>query len=225
MLKGSPVIWEHLTNNKKWEIEDRISNSSCGTMMLQLSSTKSVYRWAAAVALTKLDYVAVAAFSTNIKNEQLFPEEINILYDSKCNVCKLEMDMLARRDARLHGSRRRIKLTDIESDKFDPNDPVNGGVSYVKGMSAINAVYQDGRVIEGPQVFVKAYELVGLGWLFKFTEWPVFKTVVEAGYNVFAKYRTNITRGSSLDDLILAYEEKKESEQAVCTSSSCTTKR
>ena len=196
------------------------------TMMLQLATKSVVYRWAAAVALTKLDYVAVAAFSsTNIKNEQLFPEEINILYDSKCNVCKLEMDMLARRDARLHGSRRMIKLTDIESDSFDPNDPVNGGVSYAKGMSAINAVYRDGSVIEGPQVFLKAYELVVLGWLFKFTEWPVFKTAVEAGYNVFAKYRTNITRGSSLDDLISAYEEKKEREQVVCSSSSCTPKR
>lgn len=194
-------------------------------MMLQLSTKSVVYRWAAAIALTKLDNVAVAAFSTNIKNEQLFPEEINILYDSKCNICKLEMDMLARRDAQLHGSKRRIKLTDIESDKFDPTDPVNGGVSYAKGMSAINGVYQDGRVIEGPQVFLKAYELVGLGWLFKFTEWPVFLTVVEVGYNVFAKYRTNITRGSSLDDLISAYEEKKEREQAVCTSSSCTPKR
>ena len=75
--------------------------------------------------------------------------------------------MLARRDARLHGSKRMIKLTDIESDKFDPNDPANGGVSYAKGMSAINAVHRDGRVIEGPQVFLKAYELVGLGWLFK----------------------------------------------------------
>ena len=96
------------------------------------------------------------------------------------------MDMLARRDARLHGSQRRIKLTDIESDDFDPTSDKNGGVSYAKGMSAINAVYRDGRVIEGPQVFLKAYELVGLGWLFKFIEWPVFKTAVDMGYKLFA---------------------------------------
>ena len=144
---------------------------------------------------------------------------MNILYDSKCNVCKLEMDMLARRDARLHGSKRMIKLTDIESDKFDPNDPANGGVSYAKGMSAINAVHRDGRVIEGPQVFLKAYELVGL-----VTEWPVFKPAVDIGYKLFAKYRTNITRGSSLDELISAYEQKKQIEQAGCTRSSCTLK-
>lgn len=168
----------------------------------------------------------VAAFSTKIKHEQcLFSEEINILYDSKCNVCKLEMDLLARRDARLHGNKRRIKLTDIESDNFDPNDPANGGVNYAKGMSAINAVYRDGSVIEGPTVFLKAYELVGLGWLFKFTEWPIFKPAVNAGYKLFANYRTNITRGSSLDELISAYEEKRAISQVDCTSSSCATKR
>jgi len=185
--------------------------------MLQLSSNL-VLRWHHCRRI-------VAAFSTNIKHDQLFKEEINILYDSKCNVCKLEMDMLASRDARLHGNKRRIKLTDIESDSFDPNDPANGGISYAKGMSAINAVYRDGRVIEGPKVFLKAYEFVELGWLFKFTEWPVFKPAVDIGYKLFAKWRTNITRGSSLDELISAYEEKKNIEQVECKSSSCTTKR
>mmetsp|Transcript_559 Transcript_559/g.1258 ORF Transcript_559/g.1258 Transcript_559/m.1258 type:complete len:93 (+) Transcript_559:835-1113(+) len=92
-------------------------------------------------------------------------------------------------------------------------------------MSAINAVYRDGRVIEGPKVFLKAYEFVELGWLFKFTEWPVFKPAVDIGYKLFANYRTNFTRGSSLDELISAYEEKKNIEQVECKSSSCTTKR
>ena len=130
--------------------------------------------------------------------------------------------MLARRDAKLHGINRRIKLTDIETN-FDERDPANGGISYAKGMSAINAVYPDGRVIEGPQVFLKAYELVGLGWFFRFTEWPVLKPAVNFGYKLFAEYRTNITRGSSLDELILAYEEKMDLEQSGCASSVCST--
>ena len=166
----------------------------------------------------------VAAFSTN-KNNRLFPEEINILYDSKCNICKLEMDMLARRDERLHGSERRIKLTDIESDNFSPNDPSNGGVSYAKGMSAINAVYSNGRIIEGPEVFLRAYDEVRLGYLFRFTQWPVFKPIFHYGYTMFAKYRTKITRGSSLDELIQVYEEKRAIDETNCTSSSCSTKR
>ena len=171
-----------------------------------------------------LYYQQRVSFSTN-KNNRLFPEELNILYDSKCNICKLEMDMLARRDERLHGSKRRIKLTDIESDNFNPNDPSNGGVSYAKGMSAINAVYSNGRVIEGPEVFLAAYDEVRLGYLFRFTQWPVFKPIVHYGYTMFAKYRTKITRGSSLEELIQVYEEKRAIDETDCTSSSCSTKR
>ena len=161
-----------------------------------------------------------AARSSSAARTRLFPEELNIIYDSKCNVCKLEMDLLARRDERLFGANgRRIRLTDLECD-YDERDPRNGGVSYKKGMSAINVVFPDGRVIEGVPVFVKAYDLVQLGWLFRFTEWPLLKPLVEVGYQVFAKYRTNLTRGSSLDDLIRAYEERSSSKSADC--SSCT---
>ena len=120
------------------------------------------------------------------------------------------MDYLARRDTKLSGSTtRKLRLTDIESEDYDPNDPSNGGVSYEKGMAAIHAVTADGRVIEGVPVFGKAYELVGLGWLFQFTEWRMMKPVVRWGYEMFAKYRTNITRGSSLDDLVEAHDAKK----------------
>eukprot|EP00571_Detonula_confervacea_P012089 CAMPEP_0172313290 /NCGR_PEP_ID=MMETSP1058-20130122/19970_1 /TAXON_ID=83371 /ORGANISM="Detonula confervacea, Strain CCMP 353" /LENGTH=176 /DNA_ID=CAMNT_0013026927 /DNA_START=67 /DNA_END=593 /DNA_ORIENTATION=- len=148
--------------------------------------------------------------SSNGGAKKLFPEELNIIYDSKCNICKLEMDFLARRDAKLSVSvPRKLRLTDIESEDYDPNDPSNGGVSYEKGMAAIHAITAEGRVIEGVQVFGKAYELVGLGWLFKFTEWPILKPVVQWGYEMFAKYRTNITRGSSLKNLVEAHRGKK----------------
>ena len=158
-----------------------------------------------------------AARSSSAARLRLFPEEINIIYDSKCNVCKLEMDLLARRDERLFGTNgRRIRLTDLESE-YDESDPRNGGVSYKKGMSAINAVYPDGSVIEGVPVFVKAYDLVQLGWLFRVLEWPPLKPLVDAGYRLFAKHRTVVTRGSSLDDLIRAYEEKKSIESADCS--------
>ncbi|KAL7433105.1 LOW QUALITY PROTEIN: hypothetical protein ACHAXM_004131, partial [Skeletonema potamos] len=68
-----------------------------------------------------------------------------------------------------------------ESDIFEPNDPTNGGMCYARGMSAINAVYRDGQ---GPEVFLKAYEIVGLGWMLKFIEWPVSKPAVDFGYRL-----------------------------------------
>jgi predicted DCC family thiol-disulfide oxidoreductase YuxK len=138
----------------------------------------------------------------------LFPEKINVLYDSRCNVCKLEIDWLAQRDARLN-TPRRLKFTDIESKDFDETDPANGRVSYAQGMKAIHAVTPDGNVIQGVPVFAIAYDQVGLGWLFTVVNWPVFSWFFRKVYDVFAKYRTYITRGSSLDDLVRAYEERK----------------
>jgi predicted DCC family thiol-disulfide oxidoreductase YuxK len=140
----------------------------------------------------------------------LFPEELNIIYDSKCGICKLEMDFLALRDEKLYGSTsRKLRLTDIESEDYNPNDPSNGGVSYEKGLAAIHAVTADGRVIEGVPVFVRAYDLVGLGWYLRFLEWPVMKPVATWGYEVFARYRTYVTRGSSLEDLVKADNKRK----------------
>ena len=148
----------------------------------------------------------------------LFPEQLNIIYDSKCSICKLEMDFLAHRDVKLSGSLgpKKIRLTDIESDSYDANDPINGGVTYERGMAAIHAVItSDGRVIEGPSVFSKAYALVELGWLFKFTEWRIMKPLVQWGYEVFANYRTIVTRGETLEDLYAAKKKKKKKKKTL----------
>ena len=155
-------------------------------------------------------YFSQAPSSNGESARPLFPEELNIIYDSKCGICKLEMDFLARRDEKLYGSTsRKLRLTDIESEDYNPDDPSNGGVSYKKGMSAIHAVTADGRVIEGVPVFGRAYDLVGLGWYLRFMEWPVMKPVATWGYEAFAKYRTYVTRGSSLEDLVKAHDERK----------------
>jgi predicted DCC family thiol-disulfide oxidoreductase YuxK len=139
----------------------------------------------------------------------LFPEAVNVIYDSKCNLCKLEIDWLSRRDERLNAPQRKLKLTDLESDDYDPNDPANGMVGYRQGMEAIHAVTPDGKVLKGVPVFSIAYEQVGLGWLFAVTQWPILSPIVKFGYDVFAKYRTYITRGSSVDDLVRIYEERQ----------------
>ena len=149
-------------------------------------------------------------------NARLFSEEVNIIYDSKCNVCKLEIDFLARRDAeKINVGNPKLKMTDIEADEYDILDPANGGVSYEEGMKAIHAVTSDGKVLKGVPVFSLAYEQVQLGWLFKVTTWPIVKQLVDVGYNIFAKYRTNLTRGASVETLVQQYEEKKKLEQRI----------
>ena len=145
--------------------------------------------------------------STSSPSSRLFEENLNIIFDSKCNVCKLEIEFLARRDARVNNPTRQLKMTDLESPDYDPNDPANANISYAQGMTSMHAVTADGKVLSGVPVFRIAYENVGLGWLFTITTWPVVKTIVDWGYDLFAKYRTKITRNTSLDDLIQAYEE------------------
>jgi predicted DCC family thiol-disulfide oxidoreductase YuxK len=120
------------------------------------------------------------------------------------------MDFLSKRDAhKVNIGAPKLKLTDLE-DAYDENDPANGGVSYKEGMKAIHAITAEGKVIKGVPVFLMAYEQVNLGWLFRVTTWPVVKQIVEMGYIIFAKYRTNLTRGASVDTLVEQYETRRE---------------
>lgn len=71
--------------------------------------------------------------------------------------------MLRRRDA----GAGRIAFVDIASPDYSAD--ANGGVSYRAGMERIHAVLPDGRVVVDVEVFRRAYELVGLGWVYAAT--------------------------------------------------------
>ena len=151
--------------------------------------------------------------TANSNRERLFSEEINVLYDSKCNVCKLEMDWLVSRDIKLNGpNNRQLKLTDLE-DNFDATDPSNGGIDYATGMAAIYAVKHDGSVYKGVPVFEMAYDTVGLGWIWKINQIPAVNKFLEWGYNIFAKNRTRITRGAPLEELLALNAAKNKAEE------------
>ena len=152
---------------------------------------------------------------------RLFAEEVNIIYDSKCNVCNIEIEFLRRRDEKLAQKRAsdglspqpRLRFTDLESGNYNHKDPANGGVTYEIGMASMHAVTADGKVMKGVPVFRLAYEQVNLGWLFAVTKFPFVKKIADNVYNMFAKYRTQITRGETIESLVKAYREKKAVEQ------------
>lgn len=155
-----------------------------------------------------------AAAAAAADGTRLFPEEINVLYDSKCDVCRLEMEWLAARDLRLHGPRgRRLRLTDLEGDGFDAADPRNGGVDYARGMAGICAVGRDGTVHTGVSVFEVAYGQVGLGWIWRVARIPVVRGLLERCYEIFARHRTRVTRGASLEELLALHAAKKRAEE------------
>ena len=172
------------------------------TMVNAFASTHRQHRQLLSEAVRGRPLLFSTATSSN--SERLFPEEINVLYDSKCNVCKLEMDWLVSRDIRINGSdNRKLRLTDLEDKNgFDATDPSNGGIDYDRGMAAIYAVKHDGTVYKGVPVFELAYDQVGLGWIWKINRIRAVNRFLEWGYEIFAKNRTRITRGASLEELL-----------------------
>ena len=161
--------------------------------------------------------------NNNKRQRRLFDQDLNILYDSQCNVCRWEIDFLRRRDERLHGrATTRLRFTDLEG-LYDETDPANGGITYAQALQSMHAVTHDGQILQGVPVFVRAYQAVGLGWLWRITTWPVISWLANRLYDIFAKYRTRFTRGATMDALIEAYKQKRQlqQQQQACDTGRC----
>ena len=54
----------------------------------------------------------------SFQSKRLFNEDINLIYDGKCNLCLHEVNFLKSRD-----KYKRIKFTDIESESYNADLP------------------------------------------------------------------------------------------------------
>ena len=90
----------------------------------------------------------------------------------------------------LDGGRRRLLLEDISSQEFDPG---RYGATLDQLISQIHAMVPSGRLVKGMEVFRRAYEAVGLGWLLAPTNWPILRHFFDAGYRWFARNRLWLT--------------------------------
>lgn len=84
----------------------------------------------------------------------------------------------------------RIAFVDIADEAFDPTPH---GVTHAQVMARIHARLPDGRLVEGVEVFRRAYAAVGLGWLVAPTAWPLLRPLFDALYRVFARNRLRLT--------------------------------
>jgi len=112
--------------------------------------------------------------------------EVKILYDGDCPLCAREIRMLRRLD----GGRRRIAFEDIAA---PGHDAAVYGLDHATLMARIHAVLPDGQVIEGVEVFRRAYTAVGWGALVAPTRWPLIRNLADAAYAVFARNRLRWT--------------------------------
>jgi predicted DCC family thiol-disulfide oxidoreductase YuxK len=111
--------------------------------------------------------------------------ELRLLYDGDCPLCSREVAFLRRRDR--DG---RIDFEDIAAPRFDAR---RYGTDSATLMARIHGVLPDGRLIEGMEVFRRAYAAVGLGWLLAPSRWPLLGRVYDAAYRVFARNRLRWT--------------------------------
>ena len=102
--------------------------------------------------------------------------------------------------------------TDLEGEDFEEGAPQNGFLDYETALSSFHGVQADGTLLSGMPVFQAAYAAVGLGWVWSIYNNPLAAKALDAGYSLFARYRTDLTRGSSLEALYAARKTAKAAE-------------
>lgn len=120
--------------------------------------------------------------------------QLTLLFDGGCPLCVREVRFLERRDRR-----QRIRFVDIDAPDYNP--VAHGGIGYREAMGRIHAVAADGTVLQDVAVFREAYRLIGLGWLYAPTRWPLIGAVVDRIYSVWAARRLQLTGRPDLDTL------------------------
>ncbi|WP_411867216.1 thiol-disulfide oxidoreductase DCC family protein [Vulcanococcus limneticus] len=125
--------------------------------------------------------------------------ELTLLYDGGCPLCVREVRWLGSRDGALHGEEPRLAFVDIDQPGYDP--AAHAGVTYRQAMGRIHAIAADGSVLQDLAVFRAAYRLIGLGWLYAPTGWPLLGPLAEALYRLWAERRLWLTRRPDLDTL------------------------
>ncbi|MCC5787059.1 MAG: DUF393 domain-containing protein [Phycisphaerales bacterium] len=112
-------------------------------------------------------------------------ERFTILIDGDCPLCRHEARLLSKLDR----GRGRLRLVDIASPGFDASVY---GRTQDEVMVSIHGVTAEGEVVDGVEVFRRAYRAVGWGWLLAWTGWPLVRPVVDAAYRVFARIRLRL---------------------------------
>ena len=122
------------------------------------------------------------------------PADLTLLFDGGCPLCLREVHFLRRRDR--DG---RMAFVDIDASDYDPD--LHQGVSYREAMGRIHAITGDGTILRDVAVFREAYRLIGLGWIYAPTRWPLIGALADWAYRVWAARRLQVTGRQNLEVL------------------------
>ncbi|NEQ43594.1 MAG: DUF393 domain-containing protein [Leptolyngbya sp. SIOISBB] len=126
--------------------------------------------------------------------------QIKLLYDGDCPLCLREVHFLQKKDA----GRGLVQFVDIASDAYAPED--HGGVDFETAMGRIHAVLADGTVIKNVEVFRRIYSILGIGWIYAPTRWPLIGPIIDKIYDIWADLRLRATGRPSLQTLVTERE-------------------
>ena len=133
--------------------------------------------------------------------------KIKLLYDGECPLCVREVNFLQKRDR----GRGLVSFVDIADYDYEPTE--NGGVDFATAMGRIHAVLADGSVIQNVEVFRRVYEILGIGWIYAATKWPIIGPVVDALYGIWADWRLAVTGRPDLQTILAEREERLKSRE------------
>ncbi|NMF85735.1 DUF393 domain-containing protein [Nodosilinea sp. P-1105] len=128
------------------------------------------------------------------------PWQIKLLYDGDCPLCMREVNFLRQKDQ----GRGLVAFTDIADEAYDPAE--NGGVDFATAMGRIHAVLPDGTVVNNVEVFRRVYDVLGMGWIYAPTRWPILGPLVNWLYGLWADWRLALTGRPSLKTILAARE-------------------
>jgi len=120
--------------------------------------------------------------------------KLTLLFDGGCPLCLREVKFLRSRD-----TLENISFIDIDSPNYQPD--LYSGISYKDAMGRIHAINESGEILKDVAVFREAYRLIGLGWIYAPTSWPILGSLIDQVYKLWAQWRLPLTRRPSLEQL------------------------
>lgn len=130
--------------------------------------------------------------------------QIKLLYDGECPLCVREVNFLQKRDA----GRGLVAFVDIADPAYRPE--ANGGVDFATAMGRIHAVLADGTVIKNVEVFRRVYDILGMGWVYAATRWPILGPGVDWLYALWADWRLKLTGRPDLATILAERQRRVE---------------
>ena len=132
--------------------------------------------------------------------------KLTLLFDGGCPLCLREVNFLQSRD-----TFNNISFIDIDSSDYQPE--LYSGISYRDAMGRIHAITASGQILTDVSVFRESYKLVGLGWIYEPTNWPILGALTDIVYKIWAQWRLPLTRRPSLEQLCTEKELCKSSKK------------